>query len=112
MTKVFGIETIKKAISAGFKLGTDAVNDLKDGKLSWDEYPGLVIDLVGTGAVISSGKDLIAELNELDEDEIAELEQYVKDQFNVAGPEAKRKIDASVHAAAALYDLYFAFSGK
>lgn len=112
MDKLFGIENLKKAVSFGLKLGTDVGKSLEDGKLTWDEYPVLLGDLMGAGPVIATGKDLKNEINELDETEAGELRDYIKQNFDIEDDKLEAKIEAAINAVASLYDLYLVFSEK
>lgn len=112
MDKNFGIETLKKAVDFGMKLGTDTGNALEDGKIDWTEYPILLSDLMGAGAVVKSGKDLKDEINELDPDEAADLKSYIAEKFDIPNDKLEAKIEAAINAVVALYDLYLVFTDK
>lgn len=110
--KLFGIETIKKDIAFGLKFGTDAGNALEDGKLSWDEYPVLLGDLMGAGNVVATGKDFMNEVKDLDSDEAAELRDFVKKNFDIADDLIEEKIEAVVTWVAATYDMILVLKKK
>jgi len=108
----FGIENIKKAVLFGIKFGTDTGKALADSKVTWDEYPVLLGDLMGAGPIVSSGAALKDEINDLSEAESIELRDFINQNFDIPNDQLEAKIEASVNWLVATYDLYLAFKPK
>ena len=81
-----GIEHLKAALQfvADF---TDQVSRTK--KFNLLSAFSFVDELIELGAVIQSWKDIVAEFNDLDDSERAELHQYAKDVLKISPDKAK-----------------------
>lgn len=91
-----GIVELKDVVSVGLKIG-EAVSD----GFGWED----LIAFRGLPAAIDGIKNVPAELKDLDEEETAELKQFVIDNFDIPDDKVEKFIETAIGTVLDIYRL-------
>ena len=100
-----GIEDLKDVVRFGLKLGQGISLSLEDGKITWGDVGSFLPAIIEVPSVISGIENVGEELRDLDDQEQAELEQLVQEEFDVPSEHAKEVVAQSIKAAVELIQL-------
>ena len=76
-----GIKETKEVISFVFALGRATASAMEDGDLGWSDALKFMEPLKKLGPAIDNIEDVLVEVQDLDEEEFAELINFVRDEF-------------------------------
>jgi hypothetical protein len=86
---------------------------LLDGKLSLSEVVTVVVSAIpGASAIWENRIELVAELKDLDSDELAEVNQFVATELDLSNELAEKKVEKVIAALIALIDMVSALREK
>jgi hypothetical protein len=93
----FGVETLKRLGTATVKLGTDVSKAVdKDGpggkKITLPESFQIGGDIIGSADLFSSGKQIEDEINDLSEEESADVIAFIAAQLSISNEVAKDRL--------------------
>ena len=90
----FGIEKLKDALLFTIELGEGIAERLEDdGKLSWSEILTLIPKLWPLVGIIRDGNEMVLEFKDLDDQEQAELTQYVESELDIPNEKLEKAIE-------------------
>ena len=79
-----GIKETKEVLAFVFSLGKATAAALEDGDLSWSDALKVVEPLKKIGPAIDDIEDVLVEVQDIDDEEFAELINYVRDEFDLS----------------------------
>ena len=79
-----GIKETKEVLAFVFSLGKATAAALEDGDLSWSDALKFVEPLKKIGPAIDDIEDVLVEVQDIDDEEFAELINYVRDEFDLS----------------------------
>ena len=89
------VDKLKKALAFVLHLANKIDEVTQDG-FSWiSDSIALLPNLIEVPSIIKDGKELWGELNDLDEAELAELQQFAKDEFDIDDEELEGVVEAA-----------------
>ena len=88
-----GIETLKNDLTSIAKVVSKVDKALDDDKISISEGIGLAFELPGMFKIAKSYKDAWAELQDLSEEESAELSAHFAKEFDISNDEAEIMVE-------------------
>jgi len=90
-------DKIKKALKAVIDITEGIDEAYEDGQLSLAEALSIGVSAVPEGVAIwTSRQELIEEIKDLDEDEIADLESYVAVEFDIRNDKAEKVVEKAL----------------
>ncbi len=78
-----GIKETKEVLSFVFSLGKATASAVEDGDIGWSDAMKFIDPLKRLGPAIENIEDVLVELQDLDDEEFAELVQFAKDEFDL-----------------------------
>lgn len=95
-TKVYGTETIKMVLEAGFTVVSKVENaKADDGKVDWMEGAGIaagsISDIYG---IVKNGSQIKKEYNDLDDEEREDIIIWFAEKFDLSNDQAEEKVEA------------------
>lgn len=100
-----GVSNIKQLLKVGLNLASKAAKALEDKKISFFEGVGLLPDVFAAIGVAKTWSDVQAELNDLTEEEKAEIAAYVKDEFGVPNEKVETFVQHAIMQVISLNEL-------
>ena len=79
-----GIKETKEVLAFVFSLGKATAAALEDGDLSWSDALKFVEPLKKIGPAIDDIEDVLVEVQDIGDEEFAELINYVRDEFDLS----------------------------
>lgn len=79
-----GISETKEVLAFVFSLGKATAAAMEDGDLSWSDALKFIEPLQKIGPAIDNIEDVIIEVQDIDEQEFAELINFVRDEFDLS----------------------------
>ena len=79
-----GIKETKEVLAFVFSLGKATAAALEDGDLSWSDALKFVEPLKKIGPAIDDIEDVLVDVQDIDDEEFAELINYVRDEFDLS----------------------------
>lgn len=98
-----GIEETKDVVKAGVSLANAVINSLKDGKVTLADIPSFIAPLTKIPSALAGIGKVPGELENLSEEETAEIIALVKNELEVDDEHAK---EIAGKAIGLMYDLY------
>ncbi len=95
MTKL-GVKETKDLVISVAKFGTAAGKVLEDGKISIMEYPLFFAPVSSLSDALQGASQIPAELADLDNLEIEDLEKTFKDEFNIPEDAVEAVVDDAI----------------
>jgi hypothetical protein len=95
---MLGIENLKKAVKFAIDLGEQFATSLADG-FQWTDSFSFVDELIQVPGLLKSGKDVVAELKDLDATERQELYDYIKEEFDIADDKVEDVVEQALATA-------------
>lgn len=79
-----GISETKEVLAFVFSLGKATAAAMEDGDLSWSDALKFIEPLQKIGPAIDNIEDVIIEVQDIDDQEFAELINFVRDEFDLS----------------------------
>lgn len=79
-----GITETKEVLAFVFSLGRATALALEDGDLGWSDAMKFIEPLKKLGPALDNIEDVLIEVQDIDEEELAELINYVRDEFDLS----------------------------
>lgn len=79
-----GIKETKEVLAFVFSLGKATALALEDGDLSWSDALKFIEPLKKIGPALDDIEDVLIEVQDIDDEEFAELINYVRDEFDLS----------------------------
>ena len=95
MSETTGIEILKKAVKTGLNLGHQIVTAGEDG-FQWTDAFGFIDDVQAVAGVVKDGKEIVAELKDLTDEERTELYDYIQNEFDIPDDKIEGVIEDSL----------------
>lgn len=99
-----GTEALKKAVKFGVNLTNQIIVSGSDG-FSWTDAFSFVDEISEATGVIKSGKEIIAELKDLTEEEKVELYTYIQAEFDLEDDKVEAIVEDSLNIAFSILSL-------
>jgi len=99
-----GIGELKDVIAFGAGIGNALGKSLEDGKISLGEYVNFIPALLDFPAAVQGFDKVKAEILDIDPEEKIELEQFVKDRFDIAQDDAEEFIEDAIGVALDVFE--------
>lgn len=109
MAEVLGIENLKKLLGFSFSL-TKQINESGKDDWQWTDAFSFIDEATQIPGIAKSFKEIMAELGDLSEAEKAELEVYVKTEFDIPDDAVEGMIENSILQAVSLIALVKAWA--
>lgn len=106
----FGIQYLMIALGVALDMAQGINNALQDGKISFLETLSIGGKAFPIAEVIRNRKALVDELRELDEAEKMQIQQFVKDKYNVPDDKVKQTVEKAIQLFVDLVDFSFEMS--
>ena len=78
-----GIKETKEVLAFVFSLGKATASAMEDGDLGWSDAMKFLDPLKKLAPALENIEDVLVELQDLDDEEFAELVQFAKDEFDL-----------------------------
>jgi hypothetical protein len=78
-----GIQETKDVLAFVFSFGKATASAMEDGDIGWSDALKFIEPLQKLGPAIDNIEDILVELQDLDDEEFAELVQFAKDEFGL-----------------------------
>jgi hypothetical protein len=101
----YGIDKLKLLLSFIIILGTDLVQDLKDGKLSIAEGFGLFKDVIPLPDLISKREEIKVQLLDVSTAEAKEMIIFIEEKFDLQTDKAVKLLHYSMNILANIVDI-------
>lgn len=101
----YGIDKLKLLLGFIIILGTDLVNDLKDGKLSIGEGFGLFKDLIPLPDLVSKRAEIKLQLLDISTDEAKELIAFIESKFELENQKAVKLVHYAMNILTNIVDI-------
>jgi len=95
---IHSIKETKDAMEFLLALHNGVQVSMEDGKINFFDLPNLVKPMLKLSAAMEGMKSIPAELSELDADEVAEIKEMFKSQFDLADDVLEAKIEEGLGA--------------
>ena len=79
-----GIKETKEVLAFVFSLGKATAAAMEDGDLSWSDAMKFLEPLKRLAPALENIEDVLVEVQDIDEEEFAELINYVRDEFDLS----------------------------
>ena len=99
-----GIENLKKGIKFMLDLAKQIETSGKDG-WKWSDCFAFIPELLLIPGIAKSGKDMLAELNDLDPSERADLDAFVQAEFNISSLKVESVVESAFDTALSIVNL-------